>query len=96
MPADGGEEVEVISSLGAGYWGYWAVVGDGIYYLDVSAKPRIVFFDVKTRLTTRVFELENRPAAEAPGLSVSADGKTILYTQVDASMADIILVENFQ
>jgi hypothetical protein len=30
MPTDGGEESELISSLEPGYWGYWAVVEDGI------------------------------------------------------------------
>jgi hypothetical protein len=59
------------------------------------AKPRIAFFDVTTH-TTRVFDLENRPAREAPGLAVSPDKGTILYTQVDALSNDIILVENFR
>jgi Tol biopolymer transport system component len=96
MPTDGGEETELISSLEAGYWGYWAVVENGIYYADTTAKPGINFFDVATHRTTRVFDLENRPAREAPGLAVSSDKKTILYTQVDALKSDIILVENFR
>jgi Tol biopolymer transport system component/DNA-binding winged helix-turn-helix (wHTH) protein len=96
IPVDGGEEVEVISSLEAGYWGYWAVVENGIYYLDTATKPGIVFFDITTHRTTRVFDLENGPARRAPGLAVSPDKKTILYTQLDALNSDIILVENFR
>jgi len=96
MPTDGGEESELISSLEPGYWGYWAVVEDGIYYLDTTAKPGIAFFNFTTRRTTRVFDLENRPAREAPGLAVSPDKGTILYTQVDALRTDITLVENFR
>ena len=96
IPTDGGEETELISSLEPGYWGYWAVAENGIYYLDTTAKPRIAFFDVTTHRTTRVFDLENRPAREAPGLAVSPDQGTILYTQVDALSNDIILVENFR
>ena len=96
MPTNGGEEIEVVSSLEAGYWGYWAVVDDGIYYLDTTAKPGIAFFDLTTRRTTRVFDLENRPARKAPGLAVSSDKRTILYTQLDALNSDIILVDNFQ
>ena len=96
MPTDGGEESELISSLEPGYWGYWAVVEDGIYYLDTTAKPGIAFFNVTTHRTTRVFNLENRPAREAPGLAVSPDKGTILYTQVDALSRDITLVENFR
>jgi hypothetical protein len=72
------------------------VVENGIYSLDTTAKPGIVFFDFKTRKTTRLFDLESRPAREAPGLVVSPDGKMILYTQLDALSRDIVLVENFR
>jgi Tol biopolymer transport system component/DNA-binding winged helix-turn-helix (wHTH) protein len=96
IPTNGGEEIEVISSLEAGYWGYWAVVENGIYYLDMTTKPGINFLDIDTHRTTRVFDLENRPAWGAPGLAISSDKKTILYTQLDALNSEIILVENFR
>jgi len=96
IPTNGGEEVELISSLEAGYWGYWAVVEDGVYYLDTTTKPGIAFFDITTHRITRLFDLENRPARQAPGLTVSPDKRTILYTQWDATDSDIILVENFR
>jgi len=96
IPTHGGEEVEIIDSLKAGHWGYWAVVENGVYYLDTTAKPRIAFLDVNTRRTTRVFDLENRPATQAPGLAISSIDGTILYTQLDALSRDIMLVENFQ
>jgi Tol biopolymer transport system component/DNA-binding winged helix-turn-helix (wHTH) protein len=96
IPTDGGDEVELIGSLEAGYWGYWAVVENGIYYLDTATKPGIAFFDITTHRVTRLFDLENRPARQAPGLAVSPDKRTILYTQLDATDSDIILVENFR
>jgi Tol biopolymer transport system component/DNA-binding winged helix-turn-helix (wHTH) protein len=96
IPTEGGEESEIISSLEPGYWGYWAVVENGIYYLDMKAKPGIDFFDFTTHRSKRVFDLENRPASGAPGLAVSPDRKSILYTQLDALNSDIILVENFR
>jgi Tol biopolymer transport system component/DNA-binding winged helix-turn-helix (wHTH) protein len=96
IPTDGGEESEIISSLEPGYWGYWAVVENGIYYLDMTGKPGIDFFDFTPHRTTRAFDLENRPASGAPGLAVSPDRKSILYTQLDALNNDIILVENFR
>jgi len=74
IPTAGGEETEVIGSLEAGYWGYWAVVKNGFYYLETTGKPAIAFFDFTTQRTTKVFELENRPAREAPGMAVSQDG----------------------
>ena len=39
IPTNGGEEVEIIGSLEAGYWGYWAVVDNGIYHLDTTREP---------------------------------------------------------
>ncbi len=96
IPTTGGEETEVIDSLAAGYWGYWGIVENGIYYLDTTAKPGIVFFDFTTHRATRVFDLESRPAREATGIAVSPDGGTILYTQLDALSRDIVLVENFR
>ena len=96
ISADGGVEAEVISSLTAGYWGYWVVGKNGIYYLDMTKKPGIAFFDVAAHRSTRVFDLENRPVREVSGLAISPDEKTILYTQLDSSNSDIILVENFR
>ena len=96
IPTGGGEETEVISALEATYWGYWAVVEEGIYYLDTREKPGIAFFNTNTRRTTRVFDFENRPASEATGLAVSSNKGTILYTQLDALSRDILLVENFR
>jgi Tol biopolymer transport system component/DNA-binding winged helix-turn-helix (wHTH) protein len=96
IPTNGGEEIELIRSLEAGYYGYWAVVENGIYYLDTTAKPGIAFFNTTTHRTTRLFDLENRPARQAPGLAVSPEKRTILYTQLDALTSDVILVDNFR
>jgi Tol biopolymer transport system component/DNA-binding winged helix-turn-helix (wHTH) protein len=96
VPTAGGEEEEIIGSLESGYWGYWAIADNGIYYLDTKSKPKIVFFDLTTRRTTPVFNLENPPAREFSGLAVSSDRKTIIYTQLDGLTNDIILVDNFR
>ena len=48
IPTNGGEEIELIRSLEAGYYGYWAAVENGIYYLDMTTKPGINFFDIAT------------------------------------------------
>src|SRR5215469_3256049 len=96
IPTSGGEEIELISALKPGYWGYWAVVEDGIYYLDMAPKPGINYFDITTRQSKRVFDLENHPVWGVPGLAISPDKKTILYTQLDSLNSEIILVENFR
>ena len=95
-PTNGGEETLVIAGVEPEFWGYWAIVEKGIYYLDTTARPAIAFFDFTTGHVTRLFELETRPAREATGLAASPDGRTILYTQQDALTRDIVLVDNFQ
>lgn len=96
IPVKGGEEVEIIGSLEAGYWGNWALVENGIYFLDTATRPGIAFFDITTHRISRVFDLESRTAKDAAGLAVSPDKRTILYTLLDSMNSDIILVENFR
>jgi hypothetical protein len=96
MPTSGGEETLVVAGVEPEYWGYWAVVEKGIYYLDSTAMPAIALFDFTSRQVTRVVELQTRPAREATGLAASPDGRAILYTQLDALTRDIVLVDNFQ
>ena len=91
---EGGEESEVLQMPEAGFWGYWAPVRDGIYFLDTSTNPRISFANLLTHKTYRIFDLEN-PARETPGLSVSPDGKSLLYTQKDQEHSEITIVQNF-
>ena len=96
VPAGGGDETEVVPSLQAGYWGYWALMNDGIYYLDASEPPGIAFYSFTTQQSTRVFDLESRPVLYVTGMGVSPDGKTVLYTQLDAFSRDIVVVDNYR
>jgi hypothetical protein len=96
MPTTGGDETQVVASVEPELWGYWALVERGIYYLDTATKPTIAFFDFTSGQVTPLFNLETRPAREATGLAASPDGRTILYTQLDALTRDIVLVDNFQ
>lgn len=99
IPLAGGEETPVLESLRAGYWAYWAPAEKGIYYLeredvaDGQRKFRLRFFDPETRKDRVAMDLERRPFNS--GLSLAPDEKSILYTQVDSSDTDIMLVEDF-
>jgi dipeptidyl aminopeptidase/acylaminoacyl peptidase len=56
LPVAGGEERQVPELLDAGYWRYWAVLDDGIYFVApvTSARPAIKFFNFATQ---RVMQL---------------------------------------
>ena len=94
---DGGEEAPVLEFPKAGYWGYWALVDKGVYFVNTTAKPNALeFFDFATRRIRHVASLEQPPQPEEPGLAVSPDGRSILYVRQDQKNSDLVLVENFR
>jgi Tol biopolymer transport system component/predicted Ser/Thr protein kinase len=96
VPVDGGEEVRIFDK---GFWGETVVLSDGICFLDheVTPNPNINFFSVATRQVTRLATIEKaKYAGGPPNLTVSPDGKWVLYWQVDQIDNDIMLVENFR
>ena len=100
VPAGGGEESPVIEDLRAAFWGYWEIVDDGIYYLDrqevgtVGVKYYLTFLSLPSRRTNQLLQFPKRPFNS--GLDISPDRRWLLFTQVDSSDTDIMLVENFR
>jgi hypothetical protein len=84
--------------LDAGYWRYWAVQENGIYFVApmASARPAIKFFNFFTHAVAQRGVLERDPLPGPPGLTISPDGRWLLYAQVDQSVSDLMLVENFR
>jgi hypothetical protein len=69
----------------------------GIYYADESGpRPAIDFFSFGTRKVTKVVEVDSLPPPWDPGFAVSPDEKRIIFSQVDRSAIDLMLVENFR
>ena len=91
VPADGGEETQVFESI-VGPVGF-AVAEEGIYFIADDGTA-VRFFDFDTRGIRDVATLDNERASAY--LSVSRDGRTILYTQQDTLLSDLMLVENFR
>jgi Tol biopolymer transport system component len=98
VPVEGGEETPVLDQPKEGYWGYWAVVDGGIYFVNTQVKshPTIEFFSFATGQVKRIAAIEKEVSKWDPGLAISPDGRWILYAQVDQSGSDIMLVENFR
>ena len=100
VPIGGGQEVKVVDEPPKDYWGYFAVGPDGLYLLGdigTSAKhrPGFKFLDFATRKVTVMGAMEKEPYKGAPGLSVSPDGKYLLYVQLDEARNSLMLAENF-
>jgi Tol biopolymer transport system component/DNA-binding winged helix-turn-helix (wHTH) protein len=70
----------------------WTVVPRGIYFVPADAPKSVRYFDFATKHVRQIFKVDKD---FDDSLSVSPDGRWILYTQADPDNADIMLVENF-
>jgi len=95
MPLEGGEESQVLSDAGGCDWPNWAVTPNGIYFLRFDKFPRvsIAFFEFATGRTTSLWALDKEPGW---GVSVSPDGKSLIYVQDEFAESNIMLVKNFR
>jgi Tol biopolymer transport system component/DNA-binding winged helix-turn-helix (wHTH) protein len=86
VPSQGGtDKLVVVDKPQVRYWGNWAVTKTGLYFLDAEAepRPRIELYDFATQRISPVLTVEKRTAWYEPGLSATADGRTIYYAQWD-------------
>jgi len=95
MPLQGGEETEILRDVEGGGWPNWAVTAKGIYFLKFGKFPHVSidFFEFATEKTAPIWTLEKEPGW---GLSLSRDGKSILYIQNEFSESNLMLVKNFR
>jgi hypothetical protein len=93
VPVDGGEETDVLPSI---TFYNFAVVPEGVYFIprpDAEGRYTIHFFSFTTRKTRAVVAVSG---AVVPGLSVSPDGRSLLYGQIDEQRSDLMLVESLR
>jgi Tol biopolymer transport system component len=98
VPVEGGEETRVLDRGGQGIW---ALTGQGICFLDFgrsAGAAALKFYNFATGKVTllREFSKDTRVDADDTALTVSPDGRWILYTQFDQSGSNLMLVENFE
>ena len=71
----------------------WTVSAEGIYFVPADAPRSLHYFDFATKHVREVFDIERDFGS---GLSVSPDGRWIIYAQDDDVSGDIMLVDHFQ
>ena len=108
IPASGGEPVKLMEDVTERAF---SVLKEGIYYIEQRPRPatpharvataqpsahavaRLRFFSfVSQRLTT----ITDLAGAVSLGLSASPDGRMVLFSAIDSSANDLMLVENFR
>lgn len=90
QPLDGGAPVKLLDSV---LPTSFDVVDRGIYYVESATPDAVKFFEFGTRRVSTIAEHLGQPGA---GLSVSRDGRIILFSRVDARVDDLMLVDKFR
>ena len=92
MPLSGGEESQVLPSvLGSDF----SLVKEGIYFIPGPPlrKSSVQFLSFATGEVKTVAPMS---APSFGGLSFSPDGPSLLFSQLDDVVSDLMLVENFR
>lgn len=94
----GGQETRVFGTAGAQQF---AVVADGIYFIEPGPPGfggwikgnSLKFFSFAKGTAEKVFDIKYWPMN---GLSISPDGRSVLFSLSDQFGQDLMLVENFR
>jgi Tol biopolymer transport system component/DNA-binding winged helix-turn-helix (wHTH) protein len=71
----------------------WTLRPEGVYFVPANAPRSLCYFEFATKRTRTIFAIGKD---FDQGLSVSPDGRWILYSQVDEVNSDIMLIEGFR
>jgi Tol biopolymer transport system component/DNA-binding winged helix-turn-helix (wHTH) protein len=92
-PVGGGPQAPLEGMPRVSYEDSWAATATGIYYTDSGSKPVSVnFYEFSSRSTRRLMTLKQTPIpGSGPGISVSPDGRWLLYGQSGDESSEIML-----
>ncbi|HYU78126.1 MAG TPA: protein kinase [Vicinamibacterales bacterium] len=98
IAVNGGDDSRVLESLSD--WSRFALTEEGIYFIPARRPPvrtssdyTIDFFRMSNGRIRTVAQTDKLPFL---GLTVSPDGRSLLYSQIDQSGTDLMLVENIR
>jgi serine/threonine protein kinase len=93
IPVSGGEERQVLPSV---INRAFALVNEGIYFIPLPGADGKYSIQFLSFATGKVKTVAPMSAPPNEGLSVSPDGRSLLFTQGDELGSDLMLVENFR
>ena len=94
MPLGGGEE-KFVPELAAVANRYWESSPEGLYFVAPSLTPVLALFHFSDGGVTRVMDLPVQPSPVHRGITISPDGRSILYMQADVATSNLMVVSNF-
>jgi Tol biopolymer transport system component/DNA-binding winged helix-turn-helix (wHTH) protein len=95
MPLSGGQETHILDQ--PEFWWNWGLARNGIYFIRLQELQRVAtleFFEFATHRIIPISTLD-KPSEEL-ALAVSPDGRTVLYSRIESSQSNIMLVKNFR
>jgi len=81
------------------HWGWWAPGRNGIFFLEAGrehpAKVHLKFLGLDSKRITDLRTLEFPVSFDGP-LTVSPDGRKVLFEQIENLGSKIVMIENFR
>lgn len=75
----------------------WVPYGNGIYYLaDEGGRTHLKFVDMASGAVRQVTVLPGAPPLWMGQMSISSDGKWLVYPQVDLQSSNLTMIENWK
>ena len=90
VPVTGGEEIQVLGSV---LNNNFTVTARGIYFIPVSRPASVHFLGFGGGTPVTIAQIPREPAW---GISVSPDGRSLLFSEYEAVRSDLMLAENFR
>ncbi len=91
LTAPGSQPVKILDGI---IWFNFCLSGNGAYYIDrPEGVTRLQYLNFASGQSTTI---ANNLGEVGAWLTASEDRKTILFTRVDASVDDLMIVDNFQ
>ena len=96
-PVRGGEERQILDSITEMNW---TVTPTGIYYFDFAVEPGlpklVKFYSFATKKVNQLGTVEPTVSGDYSGISVSPDGRSLLYSYIANVSSDLMLVDHFR
>lgn len=98
VPVNGGEERKVPALAEAGYWRYWGVTRQGLFFLPRTGGVPLAFqlFDPRTQQVRPIARMDKPLVWNVSGASMSADGRWLVASQQDQAVNDILMIDGFR
>lgn len=93
IPSSGGEPVRVLDQPATGYWGYWSVSRNAIYFLDQRQQKSIASYNPDTGKAMVFATLDHLPRRDFSGMSALSDGQELLLSDRHNASRRIIIAK---